>query len=178
LILGRQIIRFPEIDSTSDEARRQVKLGAGEGLVVVAERQTAGRGKPGSRWHSPPGNLYFSVVLKPFRNPGELPSITLVGALAVRRFLAQAGCADAVIKWPNDVLVHGRKISGILTERLPSGHLIIGVGVNLNALPAEAGESATSLFALTGKKYDLTEGLTGLLAELEREYLAYLGKFC
>ncbi|MFA4844517.1 MAG: biotin--[acetyl-CoA-carboxylase] ligase [Candidatus Margulisiibacteriota bacterium] len=178
MILGRQIIRLPEIDSTSDEARRQVKLGAGEGLVVVAGRQTAGRGKPGSRWHSPVGNLYFSVVLKPFRNPNELAQVTLVGALAVRKFLEKLGCAGAVVKWPNDVLVHGRKISGILTERLPSGHLIIGLGVNINTLPAAVGENATSLFALTGKNHQLDECLAILLAELEQEYLAYLGKFC
>lgn len=178
MIFGHRIIHLPEIDSTNDEARRQVKLGAGEGFVVVAERQTKGRGKLGSRWHSPAGNLYLSVVLKPFRNPDELASITLVGALAVRRLLERLGVDSAVIKWPNDVLVQGRKISGILAERLTSGYLIIGLGVNINTLPTELGDRATTLFALTGKKYLLDQSLAILLEELEREYLAYLGKFC
>ncbi|HVN67193.1 MAG TPA: biotin--[acetyl-CoA-carboxylase] ligase, partial [Candidatus Sulfotelmatobacter sp.] len=126
MIVGKKILHYSTLDSTNAEARRLIKKGEGEGLVVVAGAQAAGRGKPGRRWHSPLGNVYFSAVLKPYKNPRELAPITLLGALAARAALKKTANLPVVIKWPNDLLVHGRKVGGILTERLTAGQLIVG----------------------------------------------------
>jgi BirA family biotin operon repressor/biotin-[acetyl-CoA-carboxylase] ligase len=180
-IIGKRIFRNSEIDSTNDEARRLIKKGWGEGTVVMADSQSKGRGKPGSGWFSPPavGN-YLSVILKPFINPSDLGSITLLGARAVVKAIEKQTQLKAEIKPPNDVLLNKKKISGILVERDASGNLIIGIGVNINNLagsfPAELADSATSLKIETGKNFDLSEFNDLLMAELDREYLAYLSK--
>jgi len=174
LIIGKKVVRLAQVDSTNEEARRLIKQGEGEGLVVIAASQTQGRGKPGSRWLSPAGNLYFSAVVKPYRDPRALASITLIGALAARRALAGIARLTVVIKWPNDLLVRGKKIGGVLTERVPSGHLIIGIGLNLNAAPALP--TATSLKKERGRGCRVDRCAALLAAALEREYLAYLGK--
>lgn len=176
MIIGKQLIHYPTLDSTNDEARRLIKQGAGEGVVVLAGTQTRGRGKPGSRWLSPRGNLYFSAVLKPYRNPRELAPITLLGALAARALLVRVAGLPVTIKWPNDLLVHGRKIGGVLTERVPAGHLIIGIGINLQVVP-RAVRRATSVKRETGRVLAPAECAVGLARELDRQYLAYLAKF-
>lgn len=173
MILGKKIIRYQQIDSTSDEARRLIKTG--EGLVVTAERQTGGRGQPGRRWLSPAGNLYLSAVVKPYKNPAQLAPITILAALAVRSTIKQVSKLDAVIKWPNDLRIKGKKVGGILTERT-GGCLIIGVGLNVNTLPAALRRRATSLRRETGRRFDLKKLTAALLAALEREYLAYLSE--
>ncbi len=147
--------------------------------MVIAEEQTAGRGKPGSSWFSPSGSgIYLSAILEPRRNPAELAPITLVGARAIVKLISQAAGLKATIKAPNDVLVGGKKICGILTERLASGKLIIGLGLNVNneasSFPRELKDKATSLIAETGRNFSLTELAADLLQLLDREYLAYL----
>ncbi|MDD5593534.1 MAG: biotin--[acetyl-CoA-carboxylase] ligase [Candidatus Margulisbacteria bacterium] len=180
MIIGRKIIHYKEIGSTSDEARRLVGQGEGEGLVVVADKQARGRGKPGSGWFSPAGNLYLSVIVKPYKNPAELAPITLLAALAARAALIRLSKLPVVIKWPNDLRIRGKKVGGILTERLPSGFVIIGLGLNINmdkrAWPKEIKGSATSLKLEAKKKFSLKKCLGTLLEELDREYLAYLAK--
>ncbi len=180
MIIGKKIVRLDSIDSTSDEARRRIKNSEGEGLAVIAKRQSRGRGKPGSAWFSPPGNLYLSVVIKPYKNPKDLVPITLLGALAARAMIVSLTKLPVVIKWPNDLRVHGKKIGGVLTERLASGHVIIGLGLNINserrAFPAELKASATSLKIESGKKFALNKCAASLLRELDCEYLAYLSK--
>lgn len=180
MIIGKKIIHSKEIDSTNEEARRLIKKGAGEGLVVVADMQTKGRGKPGSSWFSPKGNLYFSAVVKPFKNPKDLAPVTLVGALAARAMINKISKLPVVIKWPNDLRVHGEKIGGILTERISAGYLIIGIGINVNTgkrqFPKELKRQATSLKIESGRKFSLEVCLKVILRELDREYLAYLAK--
>jgi BirA family biotin operon repressor/biotin-[acetyl-CoA-carboxylase] ligase len=177
-IIGKKLVHLQEIDSTNDEARRLIKQGEGEGLAVLADRQTRGKGKPGSAWFSPAGNLYLSVVIKPYKNSGELASVTLFSALAVRALIVKLTKQPAVVKWPNDLLVHGKKTAGILTERLASGHVIIGIGLNLNStrrvLPAELQRTATSLRLETGKQYPLRACAEQLLILLDEEYRAFL----
>ncbi|MFH1387025.1 MAG: biotin--[acetyl-CoA-carboxylase] ligase [bacterium] len=179
MIIGKKILRFKTLDSTNDEARRQISAGAGEGIGIVTESQTKGRGKPGSSWQSPKGNLYFSAVVKPYKNPKDLSPITLIGALAARTLIIKLSKLPVVIKWPNDLLVHGKKIAGILTERLPSGHIIIGIGININVVPDKMKGTATSLKAEKKKNFDLKKGEKILIDELNREYLHLLlpGKF-
>jgi BirA family biotin operon repressor/biotin-[acetyl-CoA-carboxylase] ligase len=124
------------LGSTSDEAKRQAVAGAPEGALIVARRQTAGRGRSGRSWTSPEGNLYFTLLLRPARPPGEAAQLSFVAALA----LAEAAAVPVALKWPNDVLAQGRKLCGILLEG-SDGWLAIGCGVNVASAP----EGATSL---------------------------------
>ena len=180
MIIGKKILHYKEIDSTNEEARRLIKQGEGEGLVVVAERQTKGRGKPGAGWFSPRGGLYLSAVVNPRKNQKALAPITLLGALAARSMIAGMIKLPAVIKWPNDLLIHGKKAGGVLTERVPSGHVIIGIGVNINndrkSFPGELKETATSLMIEARRKTAIKTCVAALLHALDREYLAYLSK--
>lgn len=140
---------FAEIDSTNDAAKRLAAEGAGEGLVVWADRQTAGRGRQGRVWHSPPGNLPCSILLRPECRPAEAAQLSFAAALAVCDALApwRPRC-----KWPNDVLIEGRKIAGILLESEATGArvawVVVGIGVNLAHHPAETETPAISLAEL------------------------------
>lgn len=183
MIIGKKILRYQTIDSTNQEARRLIAKGSGEeGTVLVAATQTKGEGKLGSVWHSPVGNLYFSCIIKPHKNPQQLAPFTFLAALAVYRVLTGYCLKGLIIKWPNDVLVNGKKICGILTERLASGQLIVGIGLNVNTnkgdFPPILRRSATSLLLERGKQTALSPLLRKILAELEVEYLAYLFKVC
>ena len=151
--------------------------------MVIAEAQTAGRGRLGRTWHSPRGvNLYCSIVLRPALPPAAVPQVALVAGVAVAAALAEtAGCTPR-IKWPNDVLVDGRKVAGVLTEMEAEvervQHVILGIGVNLNAaqraFPPELRDRATSLFLATGRKVDRAAVTGRLLAALEARYGRFL----
>lgn len=132
---------FDTIDSTSDEIRRQAEAGAGEGLAVMAGRQTAGRGRRGRAWESPPGNLFISLLLRPQVTPGQAATLSFLTNVAVAEAvdLAMPGL-PITNKWPNDLLVGGAKISGILLESRtrPDTSLdwvAVGIGVNLTTHP-------------------------------------------
>ncbi len=151
--LGQVLHSYEELGSTNDRARELAEEGAAHGEVVIAETQTAGRGRRGRAWISPPHrNLYFSAVLRPELPPSRAAELTLVASLAVCDALRSAGVA-AGIKWPNDVLAGGRKIAGILTELAAEPEkvdwVVIGVGVNVNAraedFPEELRGEATSV---------------------------------
>lgn len=181
MIIGKKIIHYKEIGSTNDEAKRLIKEGVGEGTVIVADSQTKGRGKPGSAWFSPAGvGIYLSVIVKPYKNPADLAPITLLGARAVVNAIKRSTGFDAEIKPLNDVLLKGKKICGILVERIASGHLIIGVGVNVNnsveSFPEDLKNHVTSLMIESGKNYNLQEFVDTLISEIDKEYLAYLAK--
>src|SRR5512138_578634 len=157
--LGQVLHCYEEIGSTSDRAKELAEEGAEHGEVVIAESQTAGRGRRGRAWISPPGkNLYFSVVLRPDLTPSRAAELTLVGSLALCDALRQAGVA-AGIKWPNDLLVSGRKIAGILTELAAEPDrvhwVVLGAGVNVNArredFPPELQDQATSVLIERGE---------------------------
>jgi BirA family biotin operon repressor/biotin-[acetyl-CoA-carboxylase] ligase len=157
--LGQVLHCREEVSSTSDLAKELAEAGAAHGEVVIAERQTAGRGRRGRGWSSPPGkNLYFSVVLRPDLPPQRAAEITLVASVALCRAVREAGVA-AGIKWPNDLVVGGRKLCGILTEMAADPDrvqwVVLGVGVNLNARPEDFPDEfravATSLAAERGR---------------------------
>lgn len=179
-IIGKHIIHLGEIDSTNEEAKRQVKRGQGEGLVIIADSQSAGKGKPGSSWFSPPGNLYFSAVIKPHRNQNELAPLTLIGALAGSSAIYELSSIASVIKWPNDLLIGRKKIGGVLVERILSGHVIIGIGINLNSdiekFPEKIRTTATTLAHESKKRYDPREFSRIMIDQLDSRYLAYLSK--
>ena len=177
--LGGNIHYFPELDSTNTYARQLAENGAREGESVIAEMQTQGRGRLGRRWQSPPfANLYFSVILRPQLPPAQAPQITLTAAVALAETVAWFIAQSVTIKWPNDILVDGKKLAGILTEVSCDAervhYVILGIGVNLNyrvaAMPEEIRAHATSIAELTGKSFHRESFLRRLIQALDRCY--------
>lgn len=175
--LGRHWVHEAELASTNRTAAALAGAGAPAGLVVTAEAQSAGRGRQGRAWHSPPGlNLYVSVVLRPAVAVPRLPQIALVTGLALCRALRQACAGVAVsLKWPNDLWVGSRKLAGILCEMDADGrrlrHVVVGVGLNVNLtradLPAELSERATSLRLEAGQAQSRPRLLAAFLNAFE-----------
>lgn len=139
-----EIKQYDSVGSTNDEACRLALAGAPHGTVVVAREQTAGRGRRGRNWSSPPGNLYLSIVLRPDLPPARLAELSFVAALAVVDTVDRFIPGKAVLKWPNDVLIDGAKISGILLERVDAA-IVVGIGLNVLHVPENAAAAATSL---------------------------------
>jgi len=173
--IGRRILHYQSLGSTMDEAEAQARAGAQEGTVVLAETQTGGRGRFGRRWASPPGNIYMSVVLRP--PPEANPLISVMASLAVARAISQAAPLKPRIKWPNDVLIQGKKVSGILVEGTIDsqgrGYSIVGIGVNVESDPSqEPGLEgvATSLTQAAGTRVPRLDVLKHLLQELDSLY--------
>jgi BirA family biotin operon repressor/biotin-[acetyl-CoA-carboxylase] ligase len=173
--VGQVLHCHDELPSTSDRAKELAEEGAAHGEVVIAERQTAGRGRRGRAWASPAGkNLYLSVVLRPDLPPHRATELTLVSSVALCEAAREAG-AEAAIKWPNDVLVAGRKVAGILTEMAADPDrvqwVVVGMGVNLNAdprdFPEEVREEATTLAAARGSPVPRALFTAALLGRLE-----------
>jgi BirA family biotin operon repressor/biotin-[acetyl-CoA-carboxylase] ligase len=175
--IGRNFLYYPSVTTTMDVAREEAKAGASEGTVVVAEEQTAGRARLGRIWINPPGVVAASIILHPEMR--QLIRLTMVASLATSRCIDKATGLKTTIKWPNDVLVNGKKISGILTESALRGQsvdwAVIGIGINVNFDPKaypEIAEIATSLSVELGKKVSELEVLLHLLNELEFFYSA------
>jgi len=145
-----------------------------EGAVAVTDEQTEGRGRLGRRWFSPPGvSLLFSVLLEPSLEVARFPELSLVAGRAVAEAIAAVAEVEPTIKPPNDVLVDGRKVAGILAEAR-DGRVVLGIGVNVNVeaeeLPADVDTPATSLLAATGKPVDRADLLVEILDRLEHAY--------
>jgi len=168
------ILRFNTIDSTNTEALKQARLGAPEGLCIVARQQTAGRGRHGRVWVSPPdAGLYFSVVLKPRIEPQYLPLITLMSGVAVHDALSELGLKTD-IKWVNDVLVGEKKICGILAETAETAQgvaVVVGIGINLTSsnFPPEIADTATSIEESIGESARIK------VADVESLLVRFLG---
>ncbi len=172
---------LPDTDSTQSDVQRLAAAGAPEGTVVTARHQRAGRGRRGHDWWDAPGqSLLVSVLLRPAGSPAAAPQLALVGGLAVADALAEAARVSARIRWPNDLLMDGRKVCGILAEASSDGagrlhHVILGIGVNLNqtAFPEPLTERATSLRLVTGRPHAAESVLAAVLAQLARRYAAW-----
>jgi BirA family biotin operon repressor/biotin-[acetyl-CoA-carboxylase] ligase len=159
--------------STMADVEERAVLGAPEGTVVVAEEQTAGRGRRGRSWESTSrAGLWLSVLLRPTTPVERLGWLPLVVGVAVARALRREAGVDARVKWPNDVLVEDRKIAGVLSERLGDGAVIVGVGVNVDQVEAELPVGGTSLRAL-GRDVDRTRLLIQVLDEVAGAYRAW-----
>ena len=183
-VVGRRIEYFEEVESTNSEALRLAQQGAPEGTVVMADAQTRGRGRLDRVWESPPSkNLYLSVLLRPDIPAVSSSLIPLMTGVAVAEVVAQYCPGRVRLKWPNDVLVGGKKICGILTEMRTRGDrvhfLVVGIGVNLNMgrldFPRELRETATSLGIETGGDVDRLDFAVRLFESLERWYRVFLG---
>ncbi len=152
MVIAFDLRSYDSLGSTNDEAQRLAQAGAAHGTVVTAREQTAGRGRQARGWISPPGNLYASILLRLDLPPARLPELSFVAALAVAdavdRFLP--GSRRARLKWPNDVLVAGAKISGILIERTEDA-VIVGIGLNVRHRPQGTPYPAISLAEAIGE---------------------------
>ncbi len=143
---------FTSIDSTNLEARRLVEQGVDGPLWILADKQTAGRGRLGRTWTSVTGNLYSTFLFEPRCKPEAVPHLSFVTALAVANAIDAIASQPRVrLKWPNDCLVDGAKIAGILCEVLDRGHVAIGCGINVAAAPVMSAYPATTIDAIVGK---------------------------
>ncbi|NJE10549.1 biotin--[acetyl-CoA-carboxylase] ligase [Thermococcus sp. MAR1] len=171
-VIGIRVVNLDETDSTNEYAKG-IALEVPEGTVVIAKRQTAGKGRRGRSWASPEGGIWMSVILKP---PRVDPRLVFVGALAVSDTLADFGIS-AGIKWPNDVWVAGKKIAGILTEGKAGEYAILGIGLNVNnPIPPELQRDAISMIELIGAPLPLGKVLERLLFHLNAWYRIFKGR--
>lgn len=174
--IGREIFYYPVLPSTMDAAREQARKGAKDGTVVIAGEQTAGRGRLNREWLSPKGNIALSIILKP--DATSLPYLIMVASLAVLRSIKKITGQKAQIKWPNDILIDGKKVCGILIENELKGNkvdfCIVGIGINvtLNAADFPAiNETAASVISVKGQKDLRAPLIRRLLVEFEKLYL-------
>jgi BirA family biotin operon repressor/biotin-[acetyl-CoA-carboxylase] ligase len=174
--IGQRVIYYPSLTSTMDVARREAQQGAVEGTVVLAEEQTAGRGRIKRAWLSPRGSLALSIILHP--SLVYIFSLIMVASLAVVHSVNKATGLKPQIKWPNDVLINGKKVCGILIESDVRGNTvdfaIIGIGINVNLRLSDFPEispTATSLSHELGKEVSRLDMVRCLLVEMERLYL-------
>ena len=165
------ILRFEVLDSTNTEAARQARQGALEGVCVVADEQRSGKGRQGRSWTSVKGSgVYMSLVLRPALAPSQLPLITLAAAVAVYEVLLKGFLIQPDIKWPNDILVQGKKICGILAETVETTAglaVILGIGINLETPPDD---NATSLTEQTSFRATRDDVLGAVLKEIAASY--------
>jgi BirA family biotin operon repressor/biotin-[acetyl-CoA-carboxylase] ligase len=178
-VIGRPLEVLAEIGSTNDYVMGAGHRGAPEGLTVLADRQTAGRGRRGRPWSSPAGvGLYTSVLLRPSLPAAQAPLLTLMAGLAVGEAIHEVTGLDVRLKWPNDVLVEGRKVAGILVELATTDawvrHVVVGIGINVNHgppdLPEAVRETATSLCLVTGRVMPRAEVAAAIYNSLDRWY--------
>lgn len=181
-VIGRPLEVVAEIGSTNDHIMAAGRAGAAEGLAVLADRQTAGRGRRGRTWESPAGiGLYTSILLRPGQPLPQVPLLTLAAGLAVAEAIGEVAGVAARLKWPNDVLVEGRKAAGILAEMASMdeqvSHVVIGIGINVNHgpldLPEELSAAATSLYLATGRTVPRGELAAALYNALDRWYQVF-----
>ncbi|MBW1996996.1 MAG: biotin--[acetyl-CoA-carboxylase] ligase [Deltaproteobacteria bacterium] len=179
----RDIIHLEECDSTNRIARDLARKGVPEGAIVLAEKQTRGRGRMGREWFSPPeGGIYLTMVLRPVLSPSKAPKLTLITGVALAECLRETAGVDARIKWPNDVVLGGRKLAGILTELSAEidavNYVLVGAGVNVNteSFPLDLQEKATSLFIETGETFSRASLVKNFLGRFEDYYFESQGK--
>ena len=177
--VGQRVIYYPSLTSTMEVARREAQQGAAEGTVIIADEQTAGKGRIKRVWLSPKGNVALSVILYP--SVAYLPALIMLASLAVVHSIEAVTGLKSQVKWPNDVLINGRKVCGILIEsevrRNIVNYAIIGIGVNVNLRLYDFPEiqpTATSLSDELGRDVSPLSVIRCLLVEIERLYLALL----
>ena len=179
--IGADTLCYETIDSTNAQAKRLAEEGYGNGTLIVADHQEAGRGRRGRSWESPEGTtISMSLLLKPDINPNNASMITLVSALAVSKAITQLTGEEAGIKWPNDIVMNGKKVCGILTEMSAQfdyvNHIVVGIGINVNteSFSEEIQDIATSLRLETGKFISRAELIEAVWEHFEEAYETYL----
>jgi BirA family transcriptional regulator, biotin operon repressor / biotin---[acetyl-CoA-carboxylase] ligase len=177
-LIGKRRYLLEEITSTNDEARRLILAGEREGTAIIAASQTKGRGRQDRKWISPTGGIYLSVILRPYMNINKLHLITLMAAVACARTLKGLTKLDVSVKWPNDIMVDGKKAGGILCETV-KGAVIVGIGINLNTnlavMPTSLKKQVTSIKFESGTAFNKDKVTDILLEELDVLYSRLLG---
>ena len=177
--IGSEILFLPEIDSTNNLVKEYANNNAQEGLVIIAESQTGGRGRMGRFWHSPPETgIYLSILLKPNLKPDHLSFITLLAGVSAISTINEISHQPANLKWPNDILINDKKVCGLLCEMTQekgnSFSVVIGIGINVNQLPEQfpkdLKKTATSLRIVNGSPINRLTVIQSLLTTLDREY--------
>ncbi len=180
---GQTLYYLEETDSTNLDGKRLAKEGAAHGTVILAEKQNQGRGRRGRSWHSLAGTaIYMSLLLRPDFEPDKASMLTLVMALSVTEAIRDLTGACAMIKWPNDIIIDGKKVCGILTEMELAGekiaHIVIGIGINVNNpqedFPEELRSMAGSLKMATGQTFSRIDVIERVLACFEKDYENFL----
>jgi len=174
--VGQRILYYPSVTSTNELAKREAGQGAAEGTVIVADEQTRGRGRLKRTWLTPEGNIALSVILYP--DVSVLHSLIMLASLAVVHSIESDTGLETQIKWPNDILINGKKVCGILMESDVQEnrvkYVIIGIGINVNLRPEDSPEiqsSATSLSGELGREVSRLSVVRNLLVEMEHMYL-------
>ena len=173
---GERIYHYDRVISTNNLAAERARAGEGNGTVIAAGEQAGGRGRLERAWFSPPGGLWFSLILRP---PAQrLDGITLLFSLWIIQFLEESAALSLHLIWPNDLYLNGKKMGGILTESRMKGAsyewLVVGIGLNVNNREFPPDIQATSLSLEEGKPRDLAALLRELLQYLEKKYLLFL----
>ena len=178
---NRNIIYYEELDSTNNTLDTLAKDGAKEGTIVVADSQLAGKGRRGRQWESPKGeNIYMSILLRPAFNASLASMLTIVAAYSVALAIREMGFQEAQIKWPNDIVLSGKKVCGILTELCLKGteidYVIVGIGVNVNTkcFALELSDKATSLYLEGEKVLNRETILHDIVDKFEEQYARFL----
>ena len=178
-IIGKELLFFDEVDSTNDVAMQSGAKGLAEGLVVLSEGQSHGKGRMGRTWVSPKNvNLYISILLRPDISPQYAPVMTMMSAISTARAIKEVTGLETTIKWPNDILIDRKKVSGILTEMNAEqeriNYIVAGIGINVNIkkqdFPEDLRMPATSLKECLGKSVDRMNLLFTLIKILEQDY--------
>ncbi|MGN0135688.1 biotin--[acetyl-CoA-carboxylase] ligase [Anaerotignum sp.] len=185
--LGHPVYFYEETDTTNDRIRDLAGEGAPEGTLAIAEQQTAGRGRKGRPWQAPAGTgVWMSLLLRPNIQPVQASVLTLLAGMALTEAVEEVTGMKPGIKWPNDILLNGRKLAGILTEMdcdMETIHSVtVGMGINVNTreFPEELQKIATSLYLEGGREYDRCEVVARSMAHMEAlygEFLAAGGRF-
>lgn len=149
-VFGREVISYRKADSTNDIAYHLAEKGVKEGVIILAEEQSKGKGRHGRSWVSPPkGGIYMSCILRPQISPNEIPRITLLAAVSVAKAVREVASLEVSIKWPNDIMISNKKICGILTEMKAQqdcvDFVIVGIGVNVNTISRHLPKGSTSI---------------------------------
>lgn len=180
LSLGQSLYYFEKVSSTNDKLAELARGGAAEGTAILAETQTSGRGRSGNAWYSPPGfGIYLSVLFRPELPAIRLSGITLAWGLSCARAIGQCTPATVMIKWPNDLYLHGRKIGGLLTEHFAEEEgqfLVLGIGLNVNneLIPLELCDTASSIYLETGCGLYREDLILKILENLEADYRRFV----
>lgn len=179
--VARDIRVYDSVDSTNSEAKRAAEDGCGQGLLILGEEQTAGKGRRGRYWASGKGEgVFMTLLLKPDIDPGNASMLTLIMGMAVRDAIEKVTGLEAQIKWPNDIVCDGKKICGILTEMSAQidyiNHIVIGVGINVHnrEFPPDVQSVATSVYQQTGKKIRRAQLAAEVMNCFENYYNIYL----
>ena len=181
--LGKKILYKKEMDSTNTQAKLLADKNDAHGMLIIADKQTNGKGRRGRHWDSPSeDNIYMSIVLKPELNPSVAPMLTLLMAFCITSVIREELRIDAKIKWPNDVVVSGKKVCGILTEMVAEidyiNYVVIGSGINVNMenISKELSTKATSLKLELKKHCDRVKLTAKIIEEFEKQYELFLKK--